>query len=691
MARWLVVGVIGIVATLGAQTSPEAQVPGSLKLPAGAIAPAETAAIDLEEPPGRPDDPPADTLPPERPSTVLDDFRAPVLPELRQTNRSTRSAANRIVGTVLAAGGTGVVRDATLAAIGAISDRSVARSDGPDRYETAVSLSTRQFPTGASDVWLATGENFPDGLAASAVAGAHSGPVLLTRSGALPASVRAELERLAPKTIWLVGGTSAVSESVRADVAATLPSAVIERRAGVDRYGTAAALAADFADAGAVFVATGNDFPDALSAGPAAARAAAPTLLVQRNDLPPATEEQLRKLRPKVVYVVGGSSVISDRVVTHIAAATGSAVERIAGANRYETAAAVAERFFEATTPSLVLATGADFPDSIAAGAVAGVLNSPLLLVDSQDIPPRITVDAARALSWWLPESGRVLRYVVVAHPDDEFSSWSLIGDRNPLRYDVVITLTTGESTGYCTGLPVTNPWSSQQYLPEPQPTGVQYSDRCKKHRRDSWRVFIENSGFGPIGVPEQRTGSTAELNGRELSLPLRRDATGATVSATDYTLAVGADSAVIAFDLGALTSDEVLWAIQTTRGLIDRFPTQVEGDVIGAGYFNDSPGGYENLHEDHRAVHELLRDTDLGMRGSQYAPVGHGHPTRVFGASVTDYCGAMCHPGSGNAFRGSMGRFQHAYGWLAAGYWLPGRVDAHAGFSEYQSFAKWF
>ena len=70
---------------------------------------------------------------------------------------------------------------------------------------------------------------------------------------------------------------------------------------------------------------------------------------------------------------------------------------------------------------------------------------------------------------------------------------------------------------------------------------------------------------------------------------------------------------------------------------------------------------------------------------------MGHAHPTRAFGATVADYCGMMCHPAAPAAFRGSMGTFQYAYGWLSDGFWPPGEVDQRTGFSRYQSFSKWF
>ncbi|WP_445970138.1 cell wall-binding repeat-containing protein [Agromyces sp. ZXT2-3] len=684
----IAVGAVITLALIAAASVPDLAAGPGPPSPSGSPVAADAAA---REPPGRPDDPPRRRGPPEIPSTVLEQVAAPT-----SRDRSLASGlqdappGNRIVGSVVAAGGSDVVPESVLSTVASVTDRSPGRAGGADRYLTSVALS-QHVERGGSDVWLATGENFPDGLAASAVAGARGGPVLLTRSTQLPSSVAAELAALAPDRVWVMGGAAAVSEPVLDSIREILPDSGVARIAGVDRFGTAAALVGEFfASAGAVFAATGANFPDALAAGPAAALAEAPTLLVTRTSVPPASETQLRRLRPPVVHVVGGPDVIGDAVVERIAELTGGVVERVAGEDRYATAAAVADRFFTATTPSLLLATGSTFADSIGAGAVAGSRRSPLLLI-TPTAAPRATIDAARRISWWLPETGRVLRYTLVAHPDDEFAAWSVSGVRDQGRYDVFVVLTKGESSRFCDGEPVDDPWMSEQFLPQPQPTGVQYSERCKQHRMDSWRVFVHGAGLGQVDETERLTAGPVEFDGREVPVPLSRDEAGTVVVADGFEVAVGSDAAVVTFDLGALTVDEVLWAVQTARGLADRFPTQVEGDVIGAGFFNDGSSGYVNVHADHRAVHELLGGTDLGMPGSQYATVGHAQSARAFGSAVTDYCGHMCHPAAPFPLSTRMGGFQYAYGWLADGYWPPDDVDSPSGFSRYQSFAKWY
>ena len=66
---------------------------------------------------------------------------------------------------------------------------------GPDRYATSALLSASVFPANVPFVFVVTGANFPDGLAAGAVGGGRDAPVLLTMKDCMPQTVSAELAR----------------------------------------------------------------------------------------------------------------------------------------------------------------------------------------------------------------------------------------------------------------------------------------------------------------------------------------------------------------------------------------------------------------------------------------------------------------------------------------------------------------
>lgn len=94
-----------------------------------------------------------------------------------------------------------------------------------------------------------------------------------------------------------------------------------------------------------VFVGTGENFPDALGAGPAAALLGGPILLVSRDAIPGETANELRRLSPDTIYVVGGPAAVSDTVFEALTAYAPT-VQRLSGSNRYATAAAVSAAVF---------------------------------------------------------------------------------------------------------------------------------------------------------------------------------------------------------------------------------------------------------------------------------------------------------------------------------------------------------
>lgn len=162
------------------------------------------------------------------------------------------------------------------------------------------------------------------------------------------------------------------------------------RLAGADRYGTAAAISAASYPAGVpvAYVATGADYPDALAAGPAASRAGGPVLLVTASRIPASTVQELQRLRPARIVVLGGPVAVSDGVLAAlIPYAGGGGVQRLAGSDRYATAAAVSAATFPAGVPVAYVATGTAFPDALTGGVAAGREGGPLLLVQPNQLP----------------------------------------------------------------------------------------------------------------------------------------------------------------------------------------------------------------------------------------------------------------------------------------------------------------
>lgn len=273
----------------------------------------------------------------------------------------------------------------------------VERWSGPDRYSTSAAISAQSFPSGAPVAFLANGLVFADALAGAPVAGRLGGPVLLTQAGGMPTSVADELRRLAPAKVVILGGEASVSVAVEDEVRALVP-AEIARWSGADRYVTAAAISAESFVPGApvAFVANGQVFADALAGAPVAGRQGGPVLLTQPDALPAATIEELVRLRPTKIVILGGESSVSDPVRTQLAALTTGEVTRSAGPDRYATATAISAQSFASGTPVAFLANGLVFADALAGAPIAALLGGPVLLTQAGGLPTTVANELRR-------------------------------------------------------------------------------------------------------------------------------------------------------------------------------------------------------------------------------------------------------------------------------------------------------
>lgn len=239
------------------------------------------------------------------------------------------------------------------------------------------------YAPGGEVVFVAGGVNYPDALAVSALAGSVEAPILLTRPDLLQQVTREELVRLAPQSVVVLGGAEAVSDELLEAVEATVGDVRVTRLAGTDRYGTAAEIAQEFVTSDVVYVASGENFPDALAVGAVAGAADAPLLLVRKDHLPAAARTELARLEPTRIVLVGGDSVVGEEVET--ALSEFAPVERVAGEDRYETATKLSAGLSGAE--EVFVASGETWADALTGGARAAVLDGPLLLTKLDHLP----------------------------------------------------------------------------------------------------------------------------------------------------------------------------------------------------------------------------------------------------------------------------------------------------------------
>ena len=276
---------------------------------------------------------------------------------------------------------------------------TVVRAAGTDRVGTAIEISQEGWftttPGGtcatafAQAVVLARSDAFADALTAGPLAANKCGPLLTTPPTGLDPRVTTEIQRVLPpgRPIYVVGGTAAISAATVTELqAAGYP---VTRLAGTDLFGTAIAVARQIVGTNPrpTFVfANGLNFPDALSAAPGAAVNGQALLLTSNGVLPASVNAYLNSF-PAGVFGTAVGSLAAQAVPWAFP---------IVGADRYATNIAVANVYFY--PPYIAgIATGTDYPDALAGGALMGTIGQPLLFGAPTALPgvARIMLDVS--------------------------------------------------------------------------------------------------------------------------------------------------------------------------------------------------------------------------------------------------------------------------------------------------------
>ena len=301
---------------------------------------------------------------------------------------------------VVVLGGPAAVSDDALYDVSGALGGLPGRISGPNRYSTATQVSESFFDPGVDAVYVVTGEGFADAVSAGAAASMVDGPLLLVRKDSIPEETQAELARVRPKQIFVVGGPVVISQTVVDGLGTYAASGSVTRLAGANRYGTAAAVAAAAFSGGVntVYLASGLGFADALGAGAAAVTVDGAVLLSRAEHLPVETSASIRALHPSEVVLVGGSAALSPVIEAELRGLGVATVRRIAGPDWYTTSAIISSETFPGGAPSALLATAATYPDALVGVAAAGRLGVPFLLTDPDTIPPVITDELDRLL-----------------------------------------------------------------------------------------------------------------------------------------------------------------------------------------------------------------------------------------------------------------------------------------------------
>lgn len=162
-----------------------------------------------------------------------------------------------------------------------------------------------------------------------------------------------------------------------------------ERIWGRDRYETSIEVSKNGWSSGSEYVilASGENFPDALSATPLAKKYNAPVLLNPNGFLDSRVQDELQRLCVKKVFIIGGEGVIPENVKKEIEDKN-MVVERLAGQNRYETAVKVAEKV--GFNGEIFLVNGENFPDALSVSPIAAQKSAPILLTPQSGMPKAV-------------------------------------------------------------------------------------------------------------------------------------------------------------------------------------------------------------------------------------------------------------------------------------------------------------
>ncbi|MCC0762935.1 MULTISPECIES: N-acetylmuramoyl-L-alanine amidase [unclassified Clostridioides] len=257
---------------------------------------------------------------------------------------------------------------------------------GSDRYETAVKISKEGWKNGSDKVVIINGDVSIDGIISTPLATTYNAPILLVEKNNVSDSVKAELKRLNPKDIIIIGDENSISKTTANQIKSTV-SASQTRLNGSNRYETSLLIAKEIDknhDVDKVYITNANGGEvDALTIAAKAGQDKQPIILSDKDSLTNDTYKWLQSEDLQNAYFIGGPQMLSTNVINKINDITKDSVtkNRVYGADRHETNANVIKTFYTEDELEAVLVAKSDvLVDALAAGPLAASLKSPILI-----------------------------------------------------------------------------------------------------------------------------------------------------------------------------------------------------------------------------------------------------------------------------------------------------------------------
>lgn len=247
----------------------------------------------------------------------------------------------------------------------------------------------------ATHVILTRDDVVADAMVSVPLSEKYDAPILMTSTSALDEKVLAEIRNLGAGTVFIIGGTGAISQETEQKLKAA--GLYTYRFAGTDRYDTAAQIASWVGSTDTVYLAYGYGEPDALAASAFAAEKGIPILLTDTTSLPSVTQSKLQQIAPSQVVILGGTGIVSSQLESELGAQY--AVKRWGGADRYGTQQIILQNLIEKQAPIYIttaLVAPDDVPDgrpyanALLAAALAAKKDGFVITVPRNELPSAV-------------------------------------------------------------------------------------------------------------------------------------------------------------------------------------------------------------------------------------------------------------------------------------------------------------
>ena len=264
------------------------------------------------------------------------------------------------------------------------TNENVQRISGENRVQTAIEVSKKMFKEGTNKVVLANQDNYSDVLTAAPFAKANNASLLYVSSNSISKEVMSEIARLKAKEITIIGGEKSVDEGLKKELEKR--NFKVDRLSGADRYKTSAQIAAKLIDdkTTTLEIASGENYADALSLNNAAEKDKAPILLVRVNAIDKSVEDVIKSSKASLINIAGGEKSVSENTKANIKKISNATVNRMGGADRYETSILLAK--YSGAKEVVVVASGENFADALVAAPFSAKQNGAILLTNKEKL-----------------------------------------------------------------------------------------------------------------------------------------------------------------------------------------------------------------------------------------------------------------------------------------------------------------